>query len=96
VRLSHPIRRIGIYPVPFQFDKDLRAEVTLVIKADRPLDGFTETGEPIATEEPEAAAEGHEERGHRRRRDHDDDFGDFGDEEKPRRRERGERRDKRR
>lgn len=55
VRLTHSIRRIGSFPVPIQFDKDLRAEITLVVKADRPLEGFTETGEPIEPQEPETA-----------------------------------------
>ena len=52
VRMSHPIRRIGSYPIPIQFDRDLSAEVTLMVKTDRELEGFTELGEPI--EVPEA------------------------------------------
>ena len=60
LRLSHPLRRIGAYTVPIQFDKDLRIEITLTIKADRELDGFTKTGEP--TEAPEPQAEGADDR----------------------------------
>ncbi len=75
VRLSHPIRRIGKHVVPIQFDKDLRAEVTLTIKADRELEGFNELGEPIETEEPAGAAEDEadeDDRRRRRRRDRDE------------------------
>ncbi|MHC4414626.1 MAG: 50S ribosomal protein L9 [Planctomycetota bacterium] len=58
LRLSHPIRRVGTYPVPIQFDKDLRAEVTLTVKPDRELEGFGAEGEPAdeaaAAEEAEA------------------------------------------
>ena len=53
VRLSHPIRRIGTYQVPIQFDKDLLAEVALLIKPDRELEGFDEAGQPIENEAPE-------------------------------------------
>jgi large subunit ribosomal protein L9 len=35
VRLSQTIRRIGPYHVPIQFDKDLRAEVTVNVEPDR-------------------------------------------------------------
>jgi large subunit ribosomal protein L9 len=38
VRLSSAIRRIGTYPVPIQFDKDLRTEIMLVIEPDQPLE----------------------------------------------------------
>ncbi len=73
VRLNHPIRRIGSHPVPIQFDKDLRAEITLSVKSNRELEGFNELGEPIETAEPEAAEdETHDDetrRGPRRRRD---------------------------
>lgn len=55
VRMSHPIRRIGVYTVPIQFDKDLRAEVTMKITADHALEGYTETGEAIAAEGEEEA-----------------------------------------
>ncbi len=54
VRLSHPIRRIGTYHVPIQFDRDLLAEVSVLIKPDRELEGFDDAGQPIESEEPEA------------------------------------------
>lgn len=38
VRLSQPIRRVGPYEVPVQFDKDLRTEITITIDPDRALD----------------------------------------------------------
>jgi len=38
IRLSNAIRRIGEYPVPIQFEKDLRTEITLVIEPDQPLE----------------------------------------------------------
>ncbi len=57
VRLAHPIRRIGSYPVLIQFEKDLRTEVTMVVKADRTLEGFTETGDLIEPPPDEHAAE---------------------------------------
>ncbi len=38
VRLANAIRRIGEYPVPIQFDKDLRTEVTITIEPDQPLE----------------------------------------------------------
>ena len=57
VRLSHPIRHIGTYPVPIQFDKDLRVEVSLLIKPDRDLEGFDEFGQPIDSHEGEDEGE---------------------------------------
>lgn len=81
VRLSHSIRRIGTYHVPIQFDTDLMAEVTLLIKPDRELEGFDEAGQPIEPEEPEAEP-------HRERHPIDaDDFGDDDDRPRKRRRE---------
>jgi large subunit ribosomal protein L9 len=73
VRMSHPIRHIGEYHVPIQFDKDLRSEVTVTIKADRVLDGFNEAGEPIETEDEPEIDESHllpdpDERPRRKRR----------------------------
>ena len=56
VRLSHPIRHIGTYPVPIQFDKDLRVEVSLLIKPDRDLEGFDEFGQRTDSEEGEGEA----------------------------------------
>ena len=63
VRLTHAIRRIGTYPVPIQFDRDLKTEITLIVKPDRLLEGFDEMGRPISRDEeheapaPEAEAE---------------------------------------
>ncbi len=89
VRLTHAIRRIGPHPVPIQFDKDLRAEVTVIVQSDRELEGFTVTGEAIETEEPEATDE-HDDYDRRPRRRHRDD------DAKPRgRRDRGDRRERR-
>lgn len=50
IRQSHPIRRIGTYPVAIQFDKDLRVEVTLIVNPDRELEDLHP--------EPEAEAKG--------------------------------------
>ncbi len=73
VRLNHPIRHIGEYHVPIQFDRDLRSEVTVTIKADRVLEGFNEAGEPIETEDEPEIDESHllpdpDERPRRKRR----------------------------
>jgi large subunit ribosomal protein L9 len=38
VRLPNAIRRIGQYPVPVQFDKDLRTEISVIIEPDQPLE----------------------------------------------------------
>lgn len=46
VRLAHPIRHIGSHPVPIQFDKDLKAEVTLVVNPDRELEDLMEDDKP--------------------------------------------------
>jgi len=37
IRLGQAIKRVGEYPVPIQFDKDLRAEITLIIEPDHPI-----------------------------------------------------------
>ena len=73
VRLSHPIRHIGEYHIPIQFNKDLRSDVTVSIKADRVLEGFNEAGEPIETEDEPEIDESHllpdpDERPRRKRR----------------------------
>ena len=73
IRLSHPIRHIGEYHVPIQFDKDLRSDITVTIKADRVLEGFNEAGEPIETEDEPEIDESHllpdpDERPRRKRR----------------------------
>jgi large subunit ribosomal protein L9 len=38
VRLSQSIRRVGAYHVPIQFEKDLKTDITLNVKADRLLE----------------------------------------------------------
>jgi large subunit ribosomal protein L9 len=38
VRLRQSIRRIGDYPVPIQFEKDLRGEITVHVHPDQPLE----------------------------------------------------------
>ncbi len=38
VRLSQPIRRVGGYDVPIQFEKDLRTEIHVTIESDQPLE----------------------------------------------------------
>lgn len=53
VRLAHPIRHIGSHPVPIQFDKDLKAEVTLVVNPDRELEALMED-KPAEAEEASA------------------------------------------
>ncbi len=73
VRLNHPIRHIGEYHIPIQFNKDLRSDVTVSIKADRVLEGFNEAGEPIETEDEPEIDESHllpdpDERPRRKRR----------------------------
>ncbi|MHC4792945.1 MAG: 50S ribosomal protein L9 [Planctomycetota bacterium] len=70
VRLANPIRRVGDYPVVIQFEKDLRAQIHIVVEADRSLaeeseemefDNEGELIEPSARRAPEADAEGSEE-----------------------------------
>ena len=61
VRLAAAIRRVGTYPVPIQFDKDLRTEITVVVEPDQPLEErdemeFDDEGNLII-KEAEAAAE---------------------------------------
>lgn len=38
VRLAQPIRRVGTYPVAVQFERDLKTEISVAVKADRELD----------------------------------------------------------
>ena len=38
VRISNAIRHIGEHPVPIQFDKDLRAEIVVMVEPDQPLE----------------------------------------------------------
>lgn len=76
IRLSHPIRRIGVYTVPIHFEKDLGTEVSLTVKADHELEGYSETGEQIETPDKDEA-------GGERRAHHEDrprrprQFGDY-------------------
>jgi large subunit ribosomal protein L9 len=42
VRLAQPLRRVGTYEVPIQFDKDLRTEITVALKPDQPIAGMEE------------------------------------------------------
>lgn len=37
IRLGQTIKRVGEYPVPVQFDKDLRCEINLVVDPDHPI-----------------------------------------------------------
>ena len=70
-------------------NKDLRAEVTVIVQSDRDLEGYTRTGEAVEVEEPETTDEHDDDDRRRRRRHHDDD------DDRPRgRRERGDRRDR--
>ena len=59
IRLSHPIRHVGTYPVPVQFDKDLRTEVTVIVNPDHELPDTAEA-EPTS-DESDASAEGSDE-----------------------------------
>ena len=63
VRLANPIRRVGDYPVTIQFEKDLRAEIHIIVEADRSLseeseemefDNEGELIEPSKKRKPEA------------------------------------------
>jgi len=38
IRLANAIRRVGEYPVPVQFGKDLRADISVVVEPDTPLE----------------------------------------------------------
>jgi large subunit ribosomal protein L9 len=92
VRIAHPIRHIGVYPVPLQFDKDLRVDVTVIVQSDRDLEGFTRTGEAVEPREGEGEEDHGDDRRPRRRRDEFSAFSDL--EEEDDRRERRERRDR--
>ena len=65
VRLAAAIRRVGTYPVPIQFDKDLRTEITVVVEPDQPLEDreemeFDDEGNLIIKEPAAAAGEASE------------------------------------
>ena len=55
VRLTQSIRRVGNYHVPLQFDKDLRADVTIVVAPDRKLELVMEQQDAAVQHEPAAA-----------------------------------------
>ena len=38
IRLAQPIRHVGPYTVPIQFEKDLRTEITVTVEPDHPLE----------------------------------------------------------
>lgn len=42
VRLANAIRRVGEYQVPVQFGKDLRAEISIIVEPDTPLESRDE------------------------------------------------------
>ena len=57
IRLASAIRQIGAYPVPIQFEKDLRAEITVIVEPDQPLEEreemeFDDEGNLIEKPEP--------------------------------------------
>ncbi len=56
IRLSHPIRHVGSYPVPIQFDKDLRIEVTVIVNPDHELPDTAEPEEPSGEAKASAGA----------------------------------------
>lgn len=59
VRLSQPFRRIGSYHCLIQFERDLKADITIDVKADRVLESMIEA-ERAAREAAEAAKESDE------------------------------------
>jgi large subunit ribosomal protein L9 len=74
VRLRQSLRRVGEYPVPIQFDKDLRTEVAITVAPDRSLEDervemeFDDEGnlieptpKPAKTERPDEPKAGGEE-----------------------------------
>jgi large subunit ribosomal protein L9 len=58
VRLANPFRRVGSYPCLVQFDRDLKAEITIEVAADRTLESMEEAKK--AAEAAEAAIEASE------------------------------------
>jgi len=59
VRLAQPFRRIGSYSCLIQFERDLKAEIAIEVKADRVLESMMARSEEpeTTTEEPAADAE---------------------------------------
>jgi large subunit ribosomal protein L9 len=59
VRLAQPFRRVGSYSCLIQFERDLKAEISIEVKADRVLESMmARTEEPEAAPEPAAEASG--------------------------------------
>jgi len=67
VRLAQPFRRIGSYGCLIQFERDLKADIAIEVKADRMLESMMARPEPTEAEEaskeiaeasPEAANDG--------------------------------------
>ncbi len=59
IRLSHPIRHVGHYSVPVQFDKDLRIDINVIVNPDHELPDTAEMETPSS--EDEASAQGDDE-----------------------------------
>ena len=73
IRLSQAIRHIGPYEVPVQFDKDLRADITVLVEPDQPLEEreemeFDDEGNLIEKPEPGERGRGGRQRRERPRR----------------------------
>lgn len=85
VRLSQSIRRVGDYHVPIQFDKDLRADITLKVEPDR---AFIEEKEEMEIDDEGELVEKGRGRGRREGRGEREGFGGGGD--RPRRPRRDE------
>ncbi len=61
VRLAQSIRRVGEYTVVIQFDKDLKTDITLMVKPDRALEEFEDTDEETEGQEGDEQASENEE-----------------------------------
>lgn len=75
IRLSQAIRHVGPYEVPVQFDKDLRADINVLVEPDHPLEEreemeFDDEGNLI--EKPEPGEEDRRGRPRRGRPRHED------------------------
>ena len=61
IRLSSPIRRVGSYTAPIQFDRDQKTEIHVTVESDQPIEELDAPDEPQvegeATEGAEASAE---------------------------------------
>ncbi|MHC4809997.1 MAG: 50S ribosomal protein L9 [Planctomycetota bacterium] len=61
IRLANAIRRVGEYPVPVQFGKELRADISVIVEPDTPLESreemeFDDEGNLIEKPAPAPAA----------------------------------------